>query len=315
MEVYGIKLTGVTEENGQKLIFTLVLIASLYIVTLLVRLLIRSIRGKGTLSRAAFWIGQTTRILIGVLTALGLVSIWLDDPSSLSTAAGLATAGLAFALQKVITSFAAYFVILFNNNFTVGDRIAMGGVRGDVIAIGFLQTTIMEMGQPPSVEDSNGRVWVQSRQFTGRIVTVSNGKLFDEPVYNYTRDFEYVWEEIKLPITYQADRDRVEEILLSAARDHTLSIAQMGQESLAAMREKYFVHDAELKPSVYFRITDNWLEMTLRFVVAEHGIRTLKDKMNRQILKELDAAKIGIASATYDIVGLPPIRVERTKRP
>ena len=72
----------------------------------------------------------------------------------------------------------------------------MGGVRGDVIALGFIQTTIMEMGQPPPVQSADPAMWVRSRQYTGRVVTVTNAKIFDEPVYNYTRDFPYIWEEM-----------------------------------------------------------------------------------------------------------------------
>ena len=114
---------------------------------------------------------------------------WFDDPARLTTALGLVTAGLAFALQKVVTAVAGYFVILQGRTFNVGDRITMGGVRGDVIALGFIQTTIMEMGQPPAVQNADPAMWVHSRQYTGRLVTVSNAEIFDEPVYNYTRDF------------------------------------------------------------------------------------------------------------------------------
>jgi small-conductance mechanosensitive channel len=101
----------------------------------------------------------------------------------------------------------------------------MGGVRGDVIGLGFIQTTIMEMGQPPPVQGADPAMWVQSREYTGRIVTVSNDKIFDQPVYNYTRDFPYIWEEMSLPITYTADRRRAEKILLEAATRHTVPIS------------------------------------------------------------------------------------------
>ena len=57
------------------------------------------------------------------------------------------------------------------------------------------------------------------------------------------------------------------------------------------------------------RITDNWVELTSRFIVSTHQIRNLKDAMSRQIVAALDEAGIGIASATYDIVGFPPIEV------
>jgi small-conductance mechanosensitive channel len=89
-----------------------------------------------------------------LILAVGLVSIWFDDPARLATALGLVTAGLAFALQRVVTAVAGYIVILRGKTFSVGDRIVMGGVRGDVIALTFTQTTIMEMGQPPPVQNA-----------------------------------------------------------------------------------------------------------------------------------------------------------------
>ena len=65
-----------------------------------------------------------------------------------------------------------------------------------------MQTTIMEMGQPPPVQNADPAMWVKSRQYTGRMVTVTNDKIFDEPVFNYTKEFPYIWEEMSLPITY-----------------------------------------------------------------------------------------------------------------
>ena len=69
-------------------------------------------------------------------------------------------------------------------------------------------------------------MWVHSRQFTGRIVTVTNDKVFDEPVYNYTHEFPYIWEEMRLPVRYQDDRARAERILLDAARRHAVTARQ-----------------------------------------------------------------------------------------
>ena len=69
-----------------------------------------------------------------------------------------------------------------------------------------------------------------------------------------------------------------------------------------------------MKPRVYYRLTDNWLELTVRFVAEDRGIRDLKDAMSRDILAALDEAGIGIASATFEIVGLPPIRLHREGR-
>ena len=168
----------------------------------------------------------------------------------------------------------------------------------------------MEMGQPPSVQSADPAMWVKSRQFTGRIVTVANNKIFDEPVFNYTRDFPFIWEEIVIPITYETDRQKTEEIMLAATKKYILDIKQVSQESVKKLEEDYFVNVQDFEPKVFYRITDNWLELTVRFIVGEHKIRDVKDSISRDMLQGFDANGIGIASATYDIVGFPPLRVE-----
>jgi small-conductance mechanosensitive channel len=310
MEIYGIRLVGMSQENGKKLLLTLGFIAVVLVVrftlTGLSKLVLPGLHNE----RARFWIRQTVSIVAALIGIVGIVSIWFDDPTRLTTAAGLVTAGLAFALQRVVTSIAGYIVILRSRVFTVGDRIAMSGVRGDVIALGFIQTTIMEMGQSPGEQADDPSVWVKSRQYTGRIVTVTNDKVFEAPVYNYSRDFPYLWDEMTIPITYKDDRHRAEEIMLEAARRRTVKIGELSSEALAKMHDRYYVRDVDFQPKVYWRITDNWLELTVRFIAEASGVRALKDAMSRDILSGFDEAGIGIASATFDIVGLPTLRVE-----
>lgn len=311
MEAFGIKFVGVNAENGQKLLLTGALILLVWILRIGLRQLVRVLHKGLADPHAEFWTRQAINIGTTLLFLLGLLSVWFDDPTRLATALGLVTAGLAFALQKVVTAIAGYFVILRGNNFTIGDRITMGGVRGDVIGLSFIQTTIMEMGQPPAVQGADPPMWVRSRQYTGRIVTVTNDKIFDEAVYNYTRDFPYLWEEISIPISYTVDRERAEHILLQAARRHTSEYGERSQRAMDVMMRRYFMQSASVEPKVYYRLTDNWLELSLRFLTEDRGVRDLKDAMSREILREFDAAGIGLASATFEIVGFPPVRIAR----
>jgi small-conductance mechanosensitive channel len=308
LDVAGVRLLGVNAENGRKLLFTVAFIVILY----LINKLLRGIAGRfgGDRQRVAFWTRQGVSLLMSLLGLVGLVSIWFDNPTRLATGAGLLGAGLAFAMQKVVTSFAGYFVILRGKTFNVGDRIKMGGVRGDVIALNFIQTVIMEMGEPPAEQEEDPGMWVQSRQYSGRIVTISNSEIFEQPVFNYSRDFPYIWEEMHFPISFKDDRRRAEEIILKAVRDHTHDIANLAQPELDRLKERFFIEQADLQPRVYLRITDNWVELAARFLCGTHKVRALKDQISRQILDDLDAAKIGIASGTYEVVGFPPIRVE-----
>ena len=308
VQIFGVKLLGVDAHNGRKLLFSLVFLAMLWVIRSLLQALAKGLRTRET-KGAAFWTGQGVSLVTFALGLLGLVSIWFDNPARLATGIGLVGAGLAFALQKVITSFAAYVIILRGKTFNVGDRIVTGGVRGDVVSLSFFQTVVMEMGEPPSVQSAKPDVWVQSRQFSGRIVTISNSKLFDEPVYNYTRDFPFIWEEMQLPISYKDDRATGERILLGAAQAETFPITEMAQPHLQALEDRFQLKPIDIAPKVYWRLTDNWVELTVRFLVKDHDVRGLKDRMSRKIIAEMDQAGIGIASGTYEIVGMPPLQV------
>ncbi len=311
MEFLGVNWVGLNVQNGKKLLLSLAFIVAVLLVNSLLRWLVGLAlrRTDHATTQTRFWTRQGLSLVAVVVLIAGLLSIWFNDPTRLATAFGLMSAGLAFALQQVITSIAGYFVILRGSTFTVGDRISMGGVRGDVMRLGFIQTTIMEMGQPPAVQAADPAMWVRSRQFTGRIVTVTNSKIFAEPVFNYTREFPYLWEEMAIPITYEADRARVEAILLESASRHAVDPNAMAEAARKDLKDRFGVEPVDLEPRVFFRITDNWLELTIRFVVPTHGIRNVKDLMSRDIVVALEQAGIGIASATYDIVGFPPIEV------
>lgn len=307
MIVLGVHWFGVTEENGRRLLLSVLFVVAVLLARAAFRALVRRIvQGDGARARQArFWTAQALNLLTALSILLGLISVWFDDPARLATAVGLFSAGLAFALQRVITAMAGYVVILRGNNFTVGDRISMGGVRGDVLSLGFTQTTLMEMGVAPG-SDAGPSVWVKSRQFTGRIVTVSNAKIFDEPVYNYTRDFPFIWEEMSVTVRYEDDRKLVEKILLEAARRHAVDPEAISPEAAHTLERRFDLQRLDFAPRVFLRLTSNWLEMNLRFMSRDHGTRAIKDLIVRDVLDAFERHGIKIASVPYRVVEMPP---------
>lgn len=315
VELFGIRLVGLTAESGRKLLLSIAVVVAVFVIRKLLRHLANALLPGDRFARPRFWVRQSLSLLAAIVITIVLISLWFDDPTRLTTALGLVTAGLAFALQKVVTAVAGYFVIMRGKTFSVGDRIVMGGVRGDVVALRFTQTTIMEMGQPPPVQKDEPAMWIQSRQYTGRLVTVSNARVFDEPVFNYTREFEYIWEEIAIPIGYKADRDAVERLLLDVANRHTASYQNLSEDERAELARRYLVKATGVAPKVFYRLTDNWLELTVRFLAPTHGVRDLKDAMFRDILRGLEELGVEIASATFEVVGLPPLRLQHEQLP
>ena len=120
-----------------------------------------------------YTVRKATTYAISILGTLFVFGVWIERLGDLSVALGILAAGLAFALQEVIGSFAGWLTIISGRPFSVGDRIETSSIRGDVVDVGILRTTLMEIGN-----------WLQGDHNTGRIVTVSNAFIFKEPLYN-----------------------------------------------------------------------------------------------------------------------------------
>src|SRR5437868_7901492 len=283
VRLFGITLIGATPHNLHKLILTAAFIAVAFVIAWTIRSILKLFIGSRSGTQFQFWAKQGVSLVVAAILVLGIMSIWFDNPARLASVLGLIGAGIAFALQRVITAVAGYFVILRGKTFNVGDRILMGGVRGDVVGLSFMQTRIMEMGQSPR-EGTDKKSWVRSRQFTGRIVTVTNDKVFDEPVYNYTHEFAYLWDEISVPVRYSSDYSAAEKCILSAAAKHALSRMKVGEEEVKRIEKRFGIDVGEIDPRVFWKITEDWLELTVRFLGPDHGIRGIKDKMSRDIL-------------------------------
>jgi small-conductance mechanosensitive channel len=291
-----------------KIIFAVV---GLLIISVLIRFLQRSssrwIKDSDTRYRARKFL-----TFIGyVLGLLFLIALFSDKLGGIHVALGIAGAGVAFALQEVITSIAGFVAVSFGHFYKTGDRIQLAGIRGDVIDIGVLRTTLMECGQ-----------WVDGDLYNGRIVRIANSFVFKEPVFNYSADFPFLWDEIKLPVKYGSDQRLVREILQGILKEIVGDYALWAQETWKEMVKKYKIEDERVEPMVTLTANDNWMEFTLRYVVDYKKRRSTKDRLFTRALEEFNktGGRVTIASTSADIslVRTPQFDVrlgEKSKEP
>lgn len=214
---------------------------------------------------------------------------------------GLLSAGIAFALQEVILSVAGWVSIFANGLYKPGDRIELNQVKGDVIDVGVTKTTLMEIGE-----------WVNSDNYTGRMVQISNAFVFKQPVYNYSRDFPFLWDEIILPVRYGSDVEVASQLILKAASDTLGDYADFAEKHWKEMVKKYLIENAHVEPALAIRLTDNWIEFNLRYVVDYKKRRSVKHLLFDNIRQAVEATggKVQLASATFEVVGVPPLKVD-----
>jgi len=261
------------------------------------RLLRRVLRSRFKDTPHAHTVHMLARNAVFLVGAIVILLIWLGFGSSFAVSMGILGAGIAFASQETIGSFAGYLNIVTSSLYRIGDRIRIGSVTGDVLDITMLRTTVMETGE-----------WVDAEQYTGRIVTIANRAVFSDPVFNYTQGWPYLWDEIKVPVTYDSDWRRAQEIMLDHAEEYSGHLQEQAQAELQALSRRYPLFKETVTPQLYVVMTDNWIEMSLRYVVDARERRRVAGELHHELLQHFEEEPdISIASATFEIVGIPPL--------
>ena len=275
-------------------------IIGIAIITTLTKLTSRILLGRIESTDTRYRLRKLVNAL-GTLAVILLITIIFSKKlGNLTVAFGVAGAGIAFALQEVIASFAGWVAVSFGNFYSVGDRVQLGGIIGDVIDIGVLRTTIMETGQ-----------WVKADQYNGRIVRVANSFVFKEPVFNYSGDFPFLWDEITVPVKYGCDYKLAREIMQKIANEAVGELVPAAKNTWREMVRKYRIEDAMIEPAVTLIANDNWLEFTIRYVTDYKRRRITKDILFTRVMEEFDATggKVSIASSTFHLVEAPVFNV------
>ena len=285
-------------EVAAKLVLSAALVAALALVwASAVRIIGRRLDDNPT---AAYHARRATTYAVVVLGLLSLVGFWIGAVRNLGTFLGLAAVGIAIALADPLKNIAGWFYILLRRPYRVDDRVEIDGIAGDIIDIRMFHTTLLEIGN-----------WVEADQSTGRLVHVPNGKVLSTSVFNATEGFGYLWHEVAVPITFESDWKRAEQLVLEvldAFGDHTAdaAAARIRQASRA-----YKIRYTHLTPTVYVSVRNNGVLLTGRLLVETRRRRAADQQVWRGILDAFAAEpSINFAYPTTRTYLAEPIRVD-----
>jgi small-conductance mechanosensitive channel len=216
-------------------------------------------------------------VFSGYFATLLFIAILFEDRlGRLSFALGVAGAGVAVALQDVLASIAGAFSIGFSRLYEAGDRVQIGDTRGDVLDIGLLRTTLLEIGN-----------WVSRDLYSGRIVRIPNSTVLKTSVFNYSQGFRFIWDEIKVLFTTSSDCELAKQMLLQVAKVAIGEYVVEAQTSWKSMSENYRIAKPPLEPSVVLVVNAGSLEFTLDYVVDYTERSIMKDKLFTRIVEEV----------------------------
>ncbi|HDR73223.1 MAG TPA: mechanosensitive ion channel [Methanoculleus sp.] len=278
------------------LFLTTLAIALVYLVFRLVADGVASRAIKDAKTRYTF--RKAVSILFFLALAAVVIRIWVDDPQVLLLSYGLLAAGLAIALQDVFKNFVGGILIIATGLYGVGDRIEAEGVIGDVMDIGMMGTTLLEI-----------QGWVAGDQPTGRITVIPNGFALSGTVHNYTKDNTFIWDEIAVPVTYDSDWKEAAALFLGVVRGEVAAMAERADRQIAVNGEKYYLPKKMTEPAVFLTLTDNWITFDIRYVAAVRERRVIHDRLTRLILAAVEQSdRVRIASETIIVTGTHDVR-------
>jgi len=264
------KFSGLSPETQAKIFTSLIVIIILWLIRIIViRLVWRKTEDPYT---RYHWRKST----IYTVVAIGLLivgRIWFAGVQSIATFLGLMTAGLAIALQDLVKSVAGWIFLMWRKPFIIGDRIEVGSHAGDVIDIRLFKFSLVEIAN-----------WVDADQSTGRVIHLPNSLILTDTIANYTRGFEFIWNEIPVLVTFESNWQKAKNLLASIAEKHAAHISKEAEKRIKEASKRYMIFFSALTPTVYTSVRDSGVLLTIRYLISPRTRRGSEQAIWEEIL-------------------------------
>src|SRR5205809_4193984 len=231
-----------------------------------------------------FTLRRILLLLSGLFIAVVAISVIFVNWYPALTALGIGSIIIGLAVQTPAKSFIAWIFILVRRPYSVGDRIKIGDATGDVIDVGYLDTTLWEFGGQ----------YITGDHPSGRIIKFPNEKVLDELVYNYSWPlFPYIWNEIKFQVAYNSDLEFIANTMQKITEEELGEEMIKRVETFRDLLARTPVDELEVRerPRVIFRVSENtWLEAIVRYLVSPREAGRVKTRLIKKLLAALNAA-------------------------
>lgn len=225
------------------LLVSLIFLAIVFVIrTLLVRVAAHN-AGLSLETRRRWMVNVRNGALLVAL--LGLVLIWAHEIQTLAISLVAVAAAIVIATKELILCVSGGIWRAASNAYQVGDRIKIGDIRGDVVDINLMATTVMELG-PGN----------QAHQYTGRAVVFPNGLLLSEPVADESYTGTYGVRVLRIPIQLPNDWRLAERLLLDIAFKECGDYLERARVHMAKMQSDEGFDTPTVEPRVAIELPE-----------------------------------------------------------
>lgn len=241
------------------------------------RLVVKYNHQKGV----AYNLIRLVRIISFLSVCMTGVAFLFENWYTAAVSLGLISLVLGFALQTPVSSFIGWLYIIARNPYKAGDRIQVGNFRGDVVEIGYLDTTLWEFSGDYLTNDLP----------SGRLIRFPNTLVLQSEVYNYSwREFPFIWNEIPFHVAYESDLAYVESVLRKVAKQVLGPDMTDKIKELKLLVQHTPVDELTIReyPFVTLRINANtWVEASVNYLVDPKKASATRTEIIRNAIPEL----------------------------
>lgn len=228
-------------------------------------------------------LNKRVKLICSIIIIFCLILVWQDYFKDLITLISVVSAALTLAVRDIVVNFFSGIYIKVAKPFKVEDRISIGNYIGDVINISILSFEILEVRGEENAEQS-----------TGIIIQVPASKIFTEYLKNYSKAFKYVWKEMSIKVPLDNNIPKVKKELYRIIRSNQVvsSIPNKMERQLDNAAGDYRIYYNKLEPIVYTQIVNDYVVLTIRFLVHPKKVRNVESEIWNQILNSVNSGKI-----------------------
>jgi len=276
-------------------IFGLVLLATMVLLNLFKHALLKALGQRMESEADIVTIYQLVSYLVWTVVIVGGIWAILGAGGMFAgLGAGLMGAALIYVLQEPLLNVVAWLGIMTQKLYRLGDRIQVKGVKGYVVRISIMNTTLREFDN-----------WMDSGALTGRLVVMPNNVTLTDFIFNYTRDTQFINESVKVDFTYDSDLKSAERLLVQATEEE---VGELMRENIEVIRQKYEFRDIsdqtiEKIIDPIWRLEDSSVNMQMRFFVPAHRGSYFKTRIIKRLVELVaEEPKVSFAYPHVELV-------------
>lgn len=222
------------------------------------------------------------RLLAVVSGLLVSAPIFYDRIAYLPTILAFTGAGLIISVKDITLNIAGWFLIHGSSGFSVGDRVEVDGVKGDVVNIGLMRFTLLEVNTELDADQS-----------TNRLVHIPNNATITQKIYVVSRQLDLVWDEVKIFLTFDSNWKKAKEISESILfnPDIVISYEKLIKERVLKLSKNFMLRVGKVTPIVYITLEDESVLLSLRYLTKVHEKRQHRNRISEKILESFKKHK------------------------